>query len=106
MRLLRNIFGCFAQIARCLDSRSVRSHFYAPRDSTTDLFAVAVPIQEGVENVEDVDVIINADTKEIIVVAKRKPTIQIDVARFSPISASSSLEDCSPSQQFLEPVLR
>ena len=108
MRLLRNIFATFGSIDRCFYSRSFMAQFHASRDTTTNLFVVRVPIQEGVSDVDDVDVIVNEDTKEIVLIAKRKPVIKIanELAVVSPISASSSLEDSAPTHQFLEPILR
>lgn len=106
MRLLRNIYACFGHVNRYLSSRSFMSQLYHPRDNTEDLYVIRVPVDEGVSEIGDFDIILNDETKEIVLVAKRKKRLHIDVARLSPISSSSSLEDCAPSDQFLEPELR
>jgi hypothetical protein len=66
------------------------AQLYFPVDSITDIFVAKVPVDEGVKDVADVDIILNSDTKELIVIAKRKQTITVvdELARLSPIPAS------------------
>lgn len=107
MRIIREAFAVFGTINRLLYSRTVMSQLYFPRDSITDKFVAKIPVDEGFDGVDDFDIILDADCKTLIIVAKRKPTIQIDgVPCSSAISASSSLEDCAPAGFLMESELR
>jgi len=83
------------------------AHLYFPRDSLTDKFVAKIPVDEGLADVDDFDIVLDSECKTLVVIAKRKPQIQVDGLPSSPtISASSSLEDSTPAQFILEPQLR
>ena len=70
MRILRALFQ-LPPMNRFLYTRTIMSQLYFPKDSTTDVFVARIPIDEGVSTVSDVDIIIDVDTKSLILVGKR-----------------------------------
>ena len=102
MRILRNIFASWGRIDRCRYSRSVMAQLYFPKDSVTDVFVARIPVDEGVNSCEDFDIVINSDIKELVIIAKRKPTIKIDGSPSSSPIHSSSLEPAALSASVME----
>ena len=94
MRILRNIFGNWGKIDRCLYSRSIMAQLYFPKNSVSDIFIARIPIDEGINGVEDFDIVINEDTKELIIIAKRQPKIKIDAS--SPSCPAFPLAESTP----------
>ena len=65
------------------------AQLYFPRDSLTDKFVAKIPVDEGLAGVDDFDIVLDSECKTLVVIAKRKPQIQVDaVPCSSPIAAS------------------
>lgn len=108
MRILREAFARFGAFDRCLYTRTVMANLYFPHDTTSHKFVAKIPVDEGVADVDDFDIILDKDCKSIVIIAKKKPTITIDEsvpARLSPIPASP-LDEVSPSFSVLDSQLR
>lgn len=89
-------FYSLGAMNRYLYTRVVMSQLYFPKNSTTDLFVARIPVDEGLTNVGDVEVVLDIDTKSLILVAKRH-------AASTPGSAQP-LETPEETDSVLEPI--
>ena len=90
-RLTRALYA-LGQMNRFAYSRVVMSQLYFPKDSVHDVFVARIPIDEGVANIGDFEIIADIDTKSLVVVAKRQNVLETSTGTQTALEPTAQTE--------------